>query len=187
MKTNRAGCLYPFSNYRMPTGADYLDRVDKKKKTHIVGFQLDLVGLSQQYQGLKITWPNSAYKLHVTRMLFSFPPVLCVCSSASCTWWMPTSTQGLWSQMLALISRAAHHLSGSRVLPITNIAESSQVQRNWSHTEKALHTNTHHIYAGCLCRWLSPLWVNTVCISMHKEICFSQHVLHEARLMINYK
>lgn len=140
------------------------------------------MGLSQQYRSLKTSWPNSANKLHVTQM-FLFPPMLRVCCCAGWTWWMPTSTQGLWSQMLALISRAAHHLSGFWVLPITNIPESSQVQWNWSHTKKALHTNTLHIYAGCLCRWLSPLWVNTVCISMH-IICFSQHVLHAACLKI---
>lgn len=34
MKTNRAGYSHPFSNYRMPTGADYLDRVDKSKNTY---------------------------------------------------------------------------------------------------------------------------------------------------------
>lgn len=32
MKTNRAGFSHPFGNYRMPTGADYLYRVDKSKK-----------------------------------------------------------------------------------------------------------------------------------------------------------
>jgi len=31
IKTNRAGYSHSF-NYRMPTGADYLDRVDKSKK-----------------------------------------------------------------------------------------------------------------------------------------------------------